>query len=175
MLAQAGYKFRVVPSNIDESTFDARQLSPAACAEHLALAKALDVAEKYPNALVIGADTVVDCDGEIIGKPADATQAEAITRKLFSRPHKVITGLAIVRLADEAKIVASDTTVVYPRQMTDEQLAQHLACGSWRDKAGAYAIREQGDEFVERIEGSLTNVMGLPMELLHRLIMGISS
>ena len=86
LLAQAGYKFRVVPSNIDESTFDARQFSPAACAEHLALAKALDVAEKYPNALVIGADTLVDCDGEIIGKPADATQAETIVRKLFSKP-----------------------------------------------------------------------------------------
>ncbi len=173
LLTEAGYNFEVVPSNIDESAFDDERLIPADYARRLALAKALDVAEKEPDNLVIGADTVVDCDGQIVGKPADAAQAGAIIRRLFSKPHKVITALAIVRLADNTKIVASDTTVVYPKKMNDRQIARHIASGRWRGKAGAYAIREHGDEFVEQIEGSLTNVMGLPMELLKRLMTSI--
>jgi len=170
LLTQAGYTFEVVPSDIDESAFEGSASSPREHAEALALAKAQSVARRYPDALVIGADTIVDCDGQIIGKPADAREAEAITRKLFTAPHKVITGLALVRLRDNTQGVESDVTIVYPRKMTDEQIAKHIAGGSWQGKAGAYAIQETGDEFVDHIEGSLTNVMGLPMELLSRLL-----
>ncbi|RPJ38227.1 MAG: septum formation protein Maf [Planctomycetaceae bacterium] len=170
LLTQAGYAFEVVPSDIDESAFEGSSAGPREHAEALALAKARSVASRYPDALVIGADTLVDCDGEIIGKPADAEEAEAITRKLFSAPHKVITGLALIRLRDNTQVVRSDVTIVYPRQMTQEQIARHIAGGSWEGKAGAYAIQETGDEFVDHIEGSLTNVMGLPMELLQRLL-----
>jgi septum formation protein len=170
LLAQAGYTFEVVASDVDESAFDAGTASPREYAEALALAKARSVARRYPDALVIGADTVVDCDGEIIGKPADAAEAEAITRKLFSAPHEVITGLALVRLRDHTQVVRSDVTIVYPRKMTERQITRHIAGGTWEGKAGAYAIQETGDEFVDHIEGSLTNVMGLPMELLQRLL-----
>jgi len=174
LLAEAGYKFKIVPPDINESSFLTDAIVPAGLtdeyARRLALAKAKNVAEKHPDCLVIGADTVVDFNGQIIGKPADAKEAEQITRKLFSRPHKVITAVAIVRLSDNTKIVESDCTTVYPKKLTDEQIAKHIKSGSWRDKAGAYAIKETGDEFVERIEGSLTNVMGLPMELLQRLL-----
>jgi septum formation protein len=170
LLAEAGYKFVTVVPTIDESAFPAESSKACEYAKQLALAKAKDVAAKYPDSLVIGADTVVDFDGEIIGKPADAKEAEQITKKLFSRPHKVITGVAIVRLSDDSQLTESDTTIVYPKKLTAEQIAGHIKSGSWRDKAGAYAIKETGDEFVERIEGSLTNVMGLPMELLQRLL-----
>jgi septum formation protein len=180
LLAKAGYKFKVVPSDIDESAFPATGLSATEYAKGLALAKARKVAGKFPDCLVIGVDTVVDFNGEIIGKPADAKEAELITRKLFSAPHKVITGVAIVRLSDGAEITDSDTTIVYPKRLTDEpfgselraelQIARHIKGLSWRGKAGAYAIKEKGDEFVERIDGSLTNVMGLPMELLGRML-----
>jgi len=170
LLAQAGYRFEVVPSDVDESAFEGGTAGPREHAEALALAKAEDVAHRYPEALVIGADTIVDYDGQIIGKAADAGEAEAITRKLFSKPHKVITGLALVRLCDNTQVVRSDVTIVYPRKMTDEQIARHIAGGSWQGKAGAYAIQETGDEFVDHIDGSLTNVMGLPMELLQRLL-----
>jgi septum formation protein len=168
LLAEAGYKFRVVPPEIDESAFEGTE----ACkyAERLALAKARDVAERFPDSLVIGADTVVDFQGEIIGKPADEKEAEVITRKLFSGPHKVITGVAIVRMADGVEIVESETTTVYPKVLTDKQIAEHIKSGTWKGKAGAYAIQEGGDAFIERIEGSLTNVMGLPMELLGRMM-----
>lgn len=170
LLADGGYKFTVIVPGIDESAFIADRNNPCEYAEQLALAKAGNVAAEYPDCLVIGADTIVDFDGRIIGKPADAKDAEQITRKLFSKPHKVITGIAIIRLIDATEIVESDTTTVYPKKLSDEQIAEHIRAGSWRDKAGAYAIKENGDEFVEKIEGSLTNVMGLPIELLRQLL-----
>ena len=115
LLAQAGYKFTVVVPDIDESVFPSERVSPCEYAKRLALAKAKNVAAKFPESLVIGADTVVDYKGKIIGKPADAKQAEQITRKLFSKPHKVITAVAIVRLSDRTEIVESDTTAVHPK------------------------------------------------------------
>jgi len=172
LLAQAGYTFEIVAPEVDESAFSPTAGTPAQHAEMLALAKARSVAPHHRDAIVIGADTLVDFDGWVIGKARDAEEAEAITRKLFSRPHKVITGLALVRLSDGREVVGSDVTVVVPRPMTDAQIATHIAGGSWAGKAGAYAIQEDGDEFVERIEGSLTNVMGLPMEYLERQLDG---
>jgi len=170
LLAEAGYKFKVASSDIDESAFTADGIDSCEYARQLALAKARSAAKKFPDSLVIGADTVVDFDGEIIGKPLDEKHAEEITRKLFSKPHKVITGVAIVRLSDKTEIVESDTTVVYPKKLTEKQIASHIKGKSWQGKAGAYGIQETGDEFVERIEGSLTNVMGFPMELVERLL-----
>jgi len=177
LLSEAGYEFTVVIPNIDESTFSSDGIEAREFTEKLALAKAKSIAQSYPDCFVIGADTVADFDGRIIGKAADAADAEMITRMLFSKPHKVVTALAIVRLSDNTRLVASDSTTVYPKRLTAEQIAQHIEGGSWRDKAGAYAIQETGDEFVEKIEGSLTNVMGLPMELLEALLarLGISA
>jgi len=170
LLTEAGYRFTVVTSDVDESVFPTDGVSACDYTKQLALAKANSVASEFPISLVIGADTVVDFHRQIIGKAADAKEAQQITAKLFSTPHNVVTGIAIVRLSDATKLLASDTTTVYPRNMTAEQIADHIAGGSWKDKAGAYAIQETGDEFVERIEGSLTNVMGLPMELLASLL-----
>ena len=170
LLSDAGYGFTVVKPDVDESVFPTDGVSASDYTKCLALAKASSIASSHPSSLVIGADTVADFQGQIIGKAADAEEARQITAKLFSKPHKVITGIAIVRLSDATKILASDTTTVYPKKMTAEQIAEHIAGGSWKDKAGAYAIQETGDEFVERIEGSLTNVMGLPMELLESIL-----
>jgi septum formation protein len=170
LLTKAGYKFDVIVSDINESDFPAEDTEPAEYAKRLALAKANDVAAEYPDALVIGADTIADFDGKVIGKPKNSKHAEQITQLLFSRLHKVITGLAIIRLKDNLRLIDSDTTIVYPRKMTEQQIAGHIKSGTWRDKAGAYAIKETGDEFVDRIEGSLTNVMGLPVELLKEML-----
>jgi len=170
LLTQAGYKFTVVEPSIDESAFGLEDTEPCEYAKQLALAKAKSVAVNYPDCLIIGADTIVDFNGHIIGKPADEKDAERITRELTSSPHKVITALAIVRLTDAVELVESNTTTIYPKKMTDEQIAEHIKGKSWQDKAGAYAIQENGDEFVEKIQGSLTNVMGLPMELLEQML-----
>ncbi len=171
LLEEAGYNFKVVVSQIDEGAFPAEGVTPVDYAKQLALAKAKDIAGKFPHCLVIGADTVVDFDGKIIGKPADAEDAERITRMLFSRPHKVITGVAIVCRSRNVEIVEAETTIVYPKKLTEAQIAEHIKSGTWRDKAGAYAIQEmKQDPFVDRIDGSLTNVIGLPMELLEKLL-----
>ncbi|MCI0499989.1 MAG: Maf family protein [Planctomycetales bacterium] len=170
LLAEAGYCFEVVPSAVDESAFATKGITSEDHTKILALAKAGDVAIRFPNALVIGSDTVVDLEGEIIGKPNDAAHAEEITRKLFSRPHKVITGLALVCIEKNIEIVQADTTIVYPRRLTEAQIAEHIRKGDWQGKAGAYGIQETGDEFVDYIDGSFTNVMGLPMERIKRLL-----
>lgn len=170
LLEQAGYCFDIVPSNVDESLHPVAGISSEQYASGLALAKAQDVAALFSNAPVLGCDTVVDFEGEIIGKPDDAAHAEEITRKLFSRPHKVITGVALVHIGRNLVIVKSDTTVVFPRPLTEEQIAEHIRTGDWQGKAGAYGIQETGDEFIERIEGSFTNVIGLPMELIEGLL-----
>jgi septum formation protein len=170
LLTEAGYRFKVIPSNIDESAFCAESLEPREHAQALALAKARKVAQQYPDSVIIGADTIVDFHGRIVGKPADARDAERITRMLFGEPHKVVTGVAVVCLSDNIELVASDITTVFPRKLTQTQIAEHISAGSWQGKSGAYAIKETGDEFVERIEGSLSNVMGLPMELLQQLL-----
>ena len=170
LLSEAGFAFQAVSPKVDEASIPRTSASTRGYAEELALAKAGSVARDFPDAIVIGADTLCDLDGEVIGKAADAADAERIARKLFSRPHLVITGLALIRLCDGIEIVRSDVTTVYPRRLTESQIAKHVAGGAWEGKAGAYAIQEVGDAFVERIEGSFTNVMGMPMELLRQLL-----
>jgi len=173
LLSEAGYQFEVVPPGINESAFDSARLSARRFAEKLALAKANSVAERFADYVVIGADTVVDSNARIIGKASDAEDARRIITRLFSAPHKVITALAVIRKSDGVEMVESDVTVVYPRQLTTEQIDEHISSGLWVDKAGAYAIQENGDRFIERIDGSLTNVMGLPIELLGRMLEAI--
>ena len=167
LLERAGYKFIVDASGIDENCCD--KAHPIEYAAQLALAKAGDVAKRHPNMFVLGADTIAACDGLIIGKPADAADAERITKLLFSKPHKVITAVAVVRICDGIEILRADTTIVYPKKMTDDMIRKHLASGTWQGKAGAYAIQETGDEFVDSIDGSITNVMGLPMEIIEEI------
>ena len=170
LLGKAGYRFNIVPSNIDESAFDLEGVGSVEHTRRLGLAKARAVAQRFPSQLVLGADTVVDFNGQIVGKPKDAADAERITRMLFSRPHDVITSVALVRIDDGLEIVETAITTVYPKKLTDEQVAEHIKNGDWEGKAGAYGIQETGDEFVEHIEGSFTNVMGLPMELVQDLL-----
>ena len=170
ILKKAGYKLIVEKSEVDESKFSTDKIEPWKYAEQLALAKAKDVAPNYPFQLVLGADTIIDYDGEIIGKPLDEKEAEEIVSKLFSKPHKVITGIALFKISDNTEIVTHDVTVVHPKKMSLEQIKEHVLSGTWKGKAGAYAIQETGDEFVEKIEGSMTNVMGLPLELIIKLL-----
>jgi septum formation protein len=170
LLEKAGCKFKVIPSTIDESTFPLENISSIEHTKLLALEKAKDVAQKHPDILVMGADTVVDFNGRIIGKPKDAADAERITRLLFSAPHKVITAVALIRIKDDLEVIEAEVTTVYPKKLTENQVAEHIKNGDWRGKAGAYGIQEAGDEFVEKIEGSFSNVIGLPMELVQKLL-----
>jgi len=169
LLERAGYKFKIIPSSVDESDFDGEK-NAAELSKKLALAKAKDIAAEFPEHLILAADTVVDFNGEIIGKPHDSKDAERIVRRLFSRPHKVITAVAVVRKSDNTEIVEADTTVVNPRKMSERQISRHIQSGAWQGKAGAYAIQQGSDKFIEKIEGSRSNVMGLPMELVTKML-----
>ncbi|MFA5292514.1 MAG: nucleoside triphosphate pyrophosphatase [Phycisphaerae bacterium] len=169
LLRRGGYDFDVIVSGIDESKIPVEGLSPAQYTCKQALAKAQDVGRQFPDRLVVGADTVADFNGEIIGKAETAEQAEAIVRKLFSGPHKIITAIAIVEKDTGLEIVEYDTTTVYPEKMSEKQIEEHIISDIWKDKAGAYAIQEGGDKFIERIEGSETNVMGFSMELFAKM------
>jgi septum formation protein len=145
LLAKTGYHFIIEPSGVDEEAYPTDGINSQEHCKLLAQAKARDVAGRFPNQWVLGSDTVVDLDGEIIGKPDDAAHAEEITRKLFSKPHKVITGIALVCLLKKSEVVEAITTIVYPRQLTEKQIQEHIAGGLWEGKAGAYGIQETGD------------------------------
>jgi septum formation protein len=175
LLREAAYKFDVMPSGVDESVFDAVNPRPATYAKTLAQAKAEDIAQHHPDRLVLGADTIIDYDGQIIGKARDQAHAEEIVKKLFARPHCVITGMALIWKHRDIEIVTHESTRVIPRGMSQAQIEAHLRSETWQGKAGAYAIQENGDEFIERLEGSLTNVIGLPMERLSDLLTEILS
>lgn len=170
LLKQAGYEFEVIPSQVDESHIEVSGLDCRQAAERLALAKARDVAALHPHRPVLAADTVVDADGQLIGKPADAADAEAILRRLFGKPHKVVTAVAFIWKSRQTEEVESQITWVYPRMLTEEQIADYIAGGSWHGKAGAYGIQETNDAFVDRIDGSFTNVVGLPMERVNSIL-----
>lgn len=168
LLRDAGLQFEVCEPPIPEPD-EATPMCPAALAESLAYFKARSVAERNPGCLVLGADTVVALGSEILGKPADAAEAERMLRSLSGTRHAVITGLAVVA-PDGRRRIASATSHVTMRPMTDEEVAAYVASGEWEGKAGAYAIQETADRFVERVEGSFDNVVGLPVELVRRLI-----
>jgi septum formation protein len=170
LLEQAGYSFDIVVPDIDEAAHLNDSISPTAYTKLLAFEKAQAIAQKYPAALVIGADTIVYADGRIIGKADDHNHAREIIELLFSRPHEVISGVALLKLDECIRIIESVTTIVYPKKLTAAQIDEHIQKGDWQGKAGAYGIQETGDEFVERIDGSLTNVMGFPMELINNLL-----
>lgn len=169
LLTAAGYVFDVVPSPMDEPTGRWRLLSPQQVAQSLAYFKARSVWERYPRAWVMGADTVVAVGGQIIGKPSDRQHARQILSSLAGTRHSVITGVSLLG-PSAIRLIAADTTHVTMRKASAAEIEAYLDSGEWQGKAGAYAIQETGDRFVKSIEGSFTNVVGLPMETVERLL-----
>jgi septum formation protein len=162
------FEVRVVP--VDESA--AAGEDAAALVERLARRKA-QAADTGPGEIVIAADTVVVLDGEIIGKPTDADDAAAILRRLSGRSHEVLTGVA-VRTGDDVRSAVESTTVVM-RSLGPDEIDDYVATGEPLDKAGAYGIQGLGGRFVERIDGSYHNVVGLPLTVVERLLSAASS
>ena len=169
LLAEAGFDFEVRPPPVEEPSDLAAELPPARRAEALAYFKARRVADQCPQAYVLGADTIVAAGGRILGKPGDRQEAEAMLRCLSGTRHEVITGVALLAPGGHKRI-ASESTFVTMRPMSDEEIDEYLASGEWIGKAGAYAIQETADRFVDRIEGSWSNVVGLPIERVGRMI-----
>ncbi len=168
ILAAAGYTFRVVPAEVTEH--EAEDADPRAMVAHNAALKAEWVSARHPDATVLGADTTVFIDRTVLNKPRDAAEARAMLRRLSGRTHTVFTGLSIRRAADGLKLdlgVASDVTF----KVLDEAVIElYLSRVHTLDKAGGYAIQEQGDLIVAGYTGSLTNIIGLPEEETKQLL-----
>ncbi|MFI5102644.1 MAG: Maf family protein [Terriglobales bacterium] len=162
LLHNAGVPFEVQPADIPEDPLPGE--SAKACAERLAREKALAVARQRLHDCVLGADTVVVVDGQILGKPSDAADAKRMLRMLSGREHQVITGVCLVVRGEPS--VASETTLVTMSELTDEDIADYATSGEPIDKAGAYAIQGIASRWIPRIEGDYSNVVGLPVALV---------
>ncbi|MCX8160716.1 MAG: 23S rRNA (uracil(1939)-C(5))-methyltransferase RlmD [Candidatus Saccharicenans sp.] len=159
--------FSVIPSGLDETQIVGK--NPADFALKAAEAKARIVAEKNPEALVIGADTVVTIDGRVLGKPADRSQAERMLEMLSGRTHEVITAVVLYSKQADRLLSGQETSRVTFRPLTPEDIKEYLDRNTYQDKAGAYAIQEIRNLFLEKLEGDYNNVVGLPVRLLRRL------
>jgi len=168
LLSLLGLPFRVVRAQVDEAAMAGER--PARTAGRLALAKARAVAARCPGALVVGCDTVVALEGEMLGKPADAEEARAMLSRLRGRTHTVYTGIALVGEGQETGTVVA--TEVVMRAYTDAELSAYVASGDPLDKAGAYGIQHPLFHPVGSWNGCYANVMGLPLCHLARLLQG---
>ncbi|WP_054684303.1 Maf family protein [Rhodothermus marinus] len=169
LLAQLGLDFEVHPSDLDENATNHRL--PEQLVEQLALEKARAVAARFPEALTLGADTIVVLDGDVLNKPADEAEARAMLRRLSGRTHTVYTGVALVHPASRREIVDYEATQVTFAPLTDAEIDAYVATGSPLDKAGAYGIQDDyGAVFIRRIEGDYYNVVGLPLHRLYRML-----
>ncbi|MDQ3262418.1 MAG: Maf family protein [Myxococcota bacterium] len=157
-LESLGLQFEVAPAELDETPLPAE--APRAYVQRLAAQKADAVGIRFPQAAVLAADTTVVLEDEVLGKPQDASEARRMLERLSGRTHRVLTGVALGGAARGAVVVETEVRF---RVLEEAQLRWYLASGEPMDKAGAYAIQGLGGAFVERITGSYSNVVGLPL------------
>ena len=182
LLRAAGYAFEIVAPDVDESirageaaaAYVRRLAAEKSAAVQVGVARGFQPREGGPEraapheATILGADTVVVVDGDILGKPRDDGEAAAMLRRLSGRPHVVMTGVSLRQGPHELGRVV--TTEVYLRDLSDEELDWYVASGEGRDKAGAYAIQGLAARFIPRIDGSYSNVVGLPVACVAELL-----
>ena len=164
LLRQLDLEFKIIPSDVAE-LFDG-QLSPLELCQLNAHRKARGVAKKIPDALVLGADTLVFLGREIMGKPATRAEACEMLARLQGRTHQVVTGVSLIHLRGNRQRLFAVSTDVTFRPLTAGRIEHYLSGMNPLDKAGAYAIQEHGDLIVSEISGSFSNVVGLPIEQL---------
>ena len=177
LLRHAGIPFTVSPANIPEIPLPGE--SPLDCAERLAREKAQTIFCQQPGQHVLGADTIVVVEGEILGKPRDEADARRMLRLLSGRTHHVTTGVCLVgpslrtvnqKLKTGFEDTRSETTLVTMTRLTDEEIAAYVATGEPLDKAGAYAVQGMASRWIPRIEGDYFNVVGLPVALVFKML-----
>lgn len=162
LLEQAGLKFTIYPSDFEE-VID-KKLTPTELAEKLSLEKAKTVYHKFPNSTVIAADTFVFCQKKILGKPKDKKNAKEMLHFLSDKSHEIITGFTII---DGEKIITkSEKTFVKMKLISDKEMDEYISTDEPFGKAGAYAIQGLAKKFIAKIEGDLSNAIGLPVNLV---------
>jgi septum formation protein len=191
LLAEAGYRFTVLPPPADVECGVCSESGPAGLVSELAFRKAAAVVRLLRNdvdsprrgmqrrrpdgqltsspAIVLAADTVAECDGFILGKPHDEDHAREMLQQLSGREHRVLTGLCLWRLGDNEPLVRVESSTLRMDPLSDTQLDEYLASGQWEGKAGAFGYQDRLG-WVHIVEGSETNVVGLPMELLSQML-----
>ncbi len=168
LLKSLGYHFDIVPPGIVEGIHD--NVLPTELVQKLAFLKASDVARKVCNAIIISADTIVVHKKSILGKPKDVNDAKRTLSILSDSEHDVISGVCVMELPSRKKMLRIEQTHIKMRTIKDEEIDRYILTGEPMDKAGAYAIQGEGREFIEKIDGSFSNVVGLPLELLQKML-----
>lgn len=171
LLRDAGYEFLIEPPNIDEETY-APALMPLDLARYLAFEKAKAVAGRFPDDVVLAADTVVAFGDRPLGKPADAAEAKRMLTLLSGTTHIVITGVCIMGRKTEYEQTRAVMSAVKMRRLSPNEIDAYVAGGEWQGKAGGYGIQDY-DPFVTRMSGSHTNIVGLPMEVTTAMLAGL--
>ena len=170
LLGEMGIEFEIDVPDVDETVAGA----PDEMVKVLAERKARAVAAKRSEGLVVAADTLVALDGRALGKPVDDEEAKEMLSSLSGRTHDVFTGVCVMDAASGRCMVEADRTGVCFREVSNEEIESYVATGEPRDKAGAYAIQGGAGAFVSGYEGSRTNVIGLPVELLDKMLRGMN-
>ena len=165
LLRQLGIEFKVVPSDIPEIHHE--ELTAQEISQINAYRKARSVAKRFPDALVLGADTLVYLDRALFGKPATLEEAYLMLERLQGHTHHVVTAICLLHLREHQQRVFTETTAVTFRSLDAVKIRRYLTKVDPLDNAGAYAIQEEGDLIVESIAGSYANVVGLPVERLR--------
>lgn len=176
LIGLLGLPVQVVPSHADEDT--PADWRPDRIVEELARRKASAVAPGAagtPGAIVVGSDTIVVLEGEVLGKPKDAADAEAMLARLSGRGHEVYTGVCCIEAATGRTEVAHSRTRVFMRRLSAAEIAGYVAGGEPLDKAGSYGVQGTGALFIERIEGDFYSVMGLPLNLLYEMLLTLGA
>jgi len=168
LLARTGYPFEVMPADIDEPQSGFRD--PRTFVQTVSWLKAAAVAPRIDDGLILAADTIAWINDHPILKPADEADARRILREMSGREHDLWTGVVLWRRPDDVQIAWQEQTRVAVAPLSDAELDVYLATRSWRGHSGAYAIQEQNDPYVRVVRGSMSNVIGLPLETLTRTL-----
>lgn len=169
LLARAAYAFEIRPAHIDEPTGEGFT-DPRTYVQTVAWLKAADVAGTVNQGIVLAADTVGWLDGRVVGKPEDEADARRILTTLGGRVHELWTGVVLWRRPDDVQICWQELSRVKFKQLSSNEMDAYLATRTWQGCSGAYAIQEKDDPFVTLLEGSLSNVIGLPLESLEQIM-----
>jgi septum formation protein len=169
LLTRVGYRFEVRPSNVDEPA-GSRFTSPRTMVQHIAWLKAAAVAAEVDEGLILAADTVGWLNGQAIGKPEDEADARRILRLLGGTEHELWSGVCLWRRPDDLQLAWQEMSRVAFTRLSDAEIDAYLATRTWQGCSGAYAIQEQNDPYVHLLEGSISNVIGLPMETSRQVL-----